>query len=104
GIRGRESMGPAQARLDELEGGDAAGSLHVVTAFESVPGRTAEAQSLIRELARLMHASPGALEVQLLQGIHRPDLLELVSTWESQGAYERARGSSALATTLREVD
>jgi quinol monooxygenase YgiN len=51
-----------------------------------------------------MGASPGALEVQLLQGIHRPDLLEVVSTWESQDAYERARGGSALAATLREVD
>ena len=97
-------MGPTPARLDELEGGDAAESVHVITAFESVPGRAAEALSLARELARQMKASPGALEVQLLQGVHRPDLLEIVSTWESQDAYDGARDAPKLAATLREVD
>ena len=79
-------------------------SLHVISVFESVPGQTAEALVLARRLGRELSASPGALQVRLLQGLHRPDHLEIISTWESQDAYERAQNSPGLAAMHQEID
>jgi quinol monooxygenase YgiN len=79
-------------------------SLHVITALESVPQRAADAVRLAGRIGRHMSTSPGVVQVVLLQGLHRPDQLEIVSSWESQDAYERALNSPALAAARQDIE
>ena len=90
--------------MKKVEGGQVAESLHVITVFESMPGRTAEALTLARQIGHRLSTSPGALQVQLLQGLHQPDHLEVISTWEAADAYERAWQSPGLEAARREME
>src|SRR5438094_540611 len=67
------------------------------------PSRSA-ARRLAQQIGRQLSTSPGALEVQLLQGLPRPDHIEVISTWESPDAYERAWHSPGLVAARREME
>jgi quinol monooxygenase YgiN len=81
-----------------------AGPLHVITALESVPQRAADAVRLAGLMGRQMSTSPGVVQVMLLQRLHRPDQLEIVSSWVSQDAYERAWNGPALAAARHDME
>jgi quinol monooxygenase YgiN len=81
-----------------------AGPLHAITAFESVPERAADALALAERIGRHLSTSEGVVQVQLLQRLHRPDQLEIVSSWESQDAYERAWNGPAVVTARQEME
>ena len=76
----------------------------MITAFESVPQRAADAVRLAGRIGRILSASPGVVRVTLLQRLHRPDQLEIVSGWESEDAYERARNSPALVAARHDME
>jgi quinol monooxygenase YgiN len=51
-----------------------------------------------------MSDSPGAVDAQLLQLVDRPDHLEVLSSWESQDAYDRALTALPLAAIRNELE
>ena len=79
-------------------------SVHVIAALESVPERSAALLGLARQVAGELRKSPGAQYVRLLRRLDQPDRLEIVSGWESQDAYERARQQPGVTTVLGEID
>ena len=78
--------------------------LYVVTQLEAVPQRMEAALATARRLAREMSSCPGAHRVVLLQRIHTPTNVEIVSRWESDDDYQSALRSPLLQATRSEID
>ena len=78
--------------------------LYVITQFEAVPQRTEAVLAAADRLGREMRSCPGSYEVALLQRIHTPTKLEIVSRWESQEDYQGALRSPLVQAIRAEID
>jgi quinol monooxygenase YgiN len=66
----------------------AAEQLYVVTHIDLIPPQAAPGKALLLQFAANARKDPGAIRVELLQDVSRPNHFTLVTVWQSQKAFE----------------
>ena len=78
-----------------------AATFYTATYVEVVPPSTSQGAALLRQYREASGKDPGALSVEVLQRIDRPNQFTILAAWTDQQAFE-AHAGSAPARDLRE--